>query len=91
MTRALSDADLVCAQLRAFIEDSFLYMRPGMVLSDDDDFVALRILDSLGFVELVEEVQTRYEIPIEDCEITQEHFGSIRRIADLVDRKRRGT
>jgi len=75
-------------QLRAFIEDNFLYLDPDLELADGDDFLARGILDSLGFVELVEEVQTRYEIAVDDIEITEENFGSIDAITAFVVRKR---
>jgi acyl carrier protein len=73
--------------MRAFIEENFLYLRPDVELSDGDDFLALGIIDSLGFVELVEEVQSRYEIAIGDVEITEENFGSIEAIAGFVEKK----
>ena len=75
--------------MRTYIEDNFLYLHPGVELKDDDDFLTLAIVDSLGFVELVEEVQTRYGIDVEDVEITEENFGSIDAIATYVERKRR--
>jgi acyl carrier protein len=74
--------------MRAFIEENFLYLRPDVQLSDGDDFLALGIIDSLGFVELVEEVQSRYAIAIDDVEITEENFGSIDAIGSFVERKR---
>jgi acyl carrier protein len=74
--------------MRAFIEANFLYLRPDVELSDGDDFLALGIIDSLGFVELVEEVQSRYGIAIDDLEITEENFGSIDAISGFVERKR---
>jgi acyl carrier protein len=83
----LSETD-VRGELRAFIEDNFLYLRPGIELADSDDFLARGILDSLGFVELVEEVQTRYEISVADDEITEDNFGSIDAIVAFVRRKR---
>jgi acyl carrier protein len=73
--------------MRAFIEENFLYLRPDVELSDGDDFLALGIIDSLGFVELVEEVQSRYSIAIDDVEITEENFGSIDAITGFVERK----
>ncbi len=76
------------SDMRAFIEESFLYLRPDVELSDGDDLLALGVIDSLGFVELVEEVQSRYSIAIEDVEITEENFGSIDAIAGFVERKR---
>jgi acyl carrier protein len=74
--------------MRGFIEKNFLYLRPDVELSDTDDFLALGIIDSLGFVELVEEVQSRYGISIDDVEITEDNFGSIDAISGFVERKR---
>jgi len=74
--------------LRAFIEDNFLYLRPDVELADGDDLLALGILDSLGFVELVEEVQARYGLSVDDVEITEENFGSIDAIVAFVSRTR---
>jgi acyl carrier protein len=74
--------------LRAYIEENFLYMEPELELRDADDFLTLGIIDSLGFVELVEEVQSRFGMVIDDVEITEENFGSIDAIAGYVERKR---
>jgi acyl carrier protein len=87
MTETVTD---VRKQMRGFIEDNFLYLRPDVELGDGDDFLALGVIDSLGFVELVEEVQSRFGIAIEDVEITEENFGSIDAIAGYVERKRAG-
>ncbi len=75
-------------EIRAFIQDSFLYMRPDLELQDDDNLMGLGVIDSLGFVELVEEVQTRYGVTVDDIEITEENFGSIDAITAFVIRKR---
>ena len=87
MTEAATD---VRKEMRGFIEENFLYLRPDVELGDGDDFLALGVIDSLGFVELVEEVQSRFGIAIEDVEITEENFGSIDAIAGYVERKRAG-
>ena len=77
----------VRADMRSYLEENFLYMHPNVELSDSDDFLALGIIDSLGFVELVEEVQSRYGLSIDDTEITEENFGSIDAIARFVASK----
>jgi acyl carrier protein len=79
----------VRTELRQYIEENFLYLHPGLELKDDDQFLTLGIVDSLGFVELVEEVQARYAITVEDVEITEENFGSIDAIVAYVEQKRR--
>jgi len=77
----------VRADMRAFVEENFLYLQPELEFSDEDPLLALGIVDSLGFVELVEEIQARYGIAIEDLEITEENFGSVAAIAAFVERK----
>jgi acyl carrier protein len=72
-------------QVRAYIEENFLYLKPGVELRDGDGLLEMGILDSLGFVELVEEVQTRFGIAVEDVDITEENFGSIDSIARYVE------
>ena len=76
-------------EIRAFIEENFLYMRPDLDLQDDDDLLGLGVIDSLGFVELVEEIQSRYGIQVSDVEITEDNFGSVNAIVAFVEGKRR--
>jgi acyl carrier protein len=78
----------VRGEIRAYIEENFLYLHPGVQLGDADAFLTLGVIDSLGFVELVEEVQARYGVTVEDVDITEENFGSIDAIAGYVGRKR---
>ena len=85
MTEAATD---IRADMRSYLEENFLYMHPNVELKDGDDFLVLGIIDSLGFVELVEEVQARYGLTIDDVEITEENFGSIDAIAQFVASKR---
>ena len=75
-------------ELRSFIAENFLYMRPDVELRDDDDLLGLGVIDSLGFVELVEEVQERYAVEVQDVEITEDNFGSVDAIVAFVERKR---
>jgi acyl carrier protein len=83
----MTDATDVRGDMRSFLQENFLYMHPNVDLGDSDDFLALGIIDSLGFVELVEEVQSRYGMTIDDIEITEENFGSIDAIAKFVASK----
>lgn len=74
-------------QVRTFIEDDFLYMRPDEELADSDELLTLGVIDSLGFIEVVEELQERFGIVVEDIEITEENLGSIDAIVSFVERK----
>jgi acyl carrier protein len=85
MTEITSD---IRGHLREYVAENFLYLRPGFVLGDDDDLLEAGVLDSLGFIELVEEVQTRFSISVQDVDITEENFGSIASIARYVEERR---
>jgi acyl carrier protein len=81
------DNGRVAREMRAYIEENLLFLRPGLELGDDDDLLGAGIVDSLGFVELVETVEERYGIDVGDGEITEENFGSIDAIAAFVGRR----
>ena len=78
----------VRTEIRAFIEENFLYMHPGLEVRDKDNLLALGVMDSLSFVELVEEVQERYGITVQDVEITEENFGSISALVTYIEGKK---
>jgi acyl carrier protein len=88
MTQVQPADDQVRRELRAFIDDQFLYLHPDVELGDDDQLLELGVIDSLGFVELVEEIQQRYGIEVQDIEITEDNLGSVAAIAAFVSRKR---
>jgi acyl carrier protein len=88
MTRVSSAQSRLRAEIRTFVEEIAVYLRPGHELGDEDDLLALGAIDSLGFVELVEEVQGRYGIEVTDVEITEENFGSVAAIARYVEATR---
>lgn len=91
----MSDADSAASdvrrEMRNFIEDNFLYMQPDVELGDGDHLLEKGIVDSLGFVEIVEEVESRFGVQVQDVDITEENFGSIDSIARYVESKRAGS
>ena len=87
MSTTTDIALVVRAEMRDFIQANFLYMRPELELRDDDDLLNLGVIDSIGFVELVGEVEERYGVSIADVEIVEENFGSVSAIAAFVAAK----
>lgn len=75
-------------ELYEYLRENFLYMRPDLELADDDQFLALGVIDSTGVVELVGEVEERYGIAVEDVEITEDNFGSLSGLVRYVESKR---
>lgn len=72
------------AVLREFVQENFLYMRPNFTFSDDDSLLARGIIDSLGVMELVGFVESRWDLTVEAEDITAANFGTIGSLARYV-------
>ncbi len=79
--------DDVKAHLRAFILERFLPGEPPESLKNDTPLRALGILDSMGTLMMVELVEATYDLTIEAHETDEANFGSIDRIAALIERR----
>lgn len=76
--------DDVLPRVRAFVVETYLYMRPGTTLSDDDALLGKGIIDSLGVMELVGFVEATFGVRVDPAEITEINFGSVRGVARFV-------
>lgn len=79
----MTEAD-VLERTRAFVVETFLYMRPGARPGDDDALLTTGVIDSLGVMELVGFVEQTFGLAVPPDDITEEHFGSLRGIARYV-------
>ncbi len=76
-------------RVKSYIMENYLYTRPDFDLGMEDRLLGAGIIDSMGVIELLEFVQTEFEIAVQDDEITENNFGSVAAVADFVTRKRR--
>jgi acyl carrier protein len=73
---------------RAFVTASFLYTRPDVRLLPDEPLLGNGVVDSLGVMELVEWIESTYDVCVDDGEITEENFGTLAAVARYVGSKR---
>ena len=76
--------DDVNSRVRAFIQRSFLQVRPGFVLKDDDPLFAHGVIDSMGAIELVSFLRGEFGITASADDVTEDNLGSIARIGRFV-------
>ncbi len=72
--------------IKQFIRDSFLVDD----VADDESFLASGIIDSLGVVQLVSFVESRYGLKVPDTDLVPENFDSVSKLVAYVDRRSRG-
>lgn len=86
MTNATT-AQSIEQPLRDFIAKNLLYSNDAFPYPDSASLLREGIIDSLGVVELVEFVQTRFGIKVDQQEVVPDNFDSVARLAAYVQRK----
>jgi len=75
------------APLRTFIEDNFMMGSNGPAFTDADSFMARRIIDSTGFLELVLFLEESWGVTVEDDEMIPENLDSLDHLQGYLTRK----
>lgn len=73
--------------IKSYISKNLLYSEGEFPYSDDASFLKEGIIDSLGVMELVEFVQKELGVPVEQSEVTPQHFDSVAKLAAFVRTK----
>jgi len=81
------NCDDVRKTLKRFIKQTFL-PRAGMTsFSESDSFLESGIMDSTGILELLEFIEDKFDIKVEDDEIIPDNLDSLANLATFVSRK----
>ena len=73
--------------VRAFITSNFM-LGSDVSLGDGDSLLQLQIVDSTGFLELVNFLEAHFELKVADDEMVPENLETIDNIEQFVARKR---
>ena len=82
--RAMQTID-IGHEIRSFLAENFLSGRKEK-LSDNEQLLG-NVVDSTGVVELVVFLQERFDITVEDEEVTAENLGSVQNAITFIERK----
>lgn len=77
----------VLQDIKDFLAQNILYSADSFPYADDASLLREGIIDSLGVVELVEFVQKRFRIKVDQQDVVPENFDSVARITAYVSRK----
>ena len=76
----------VSSRIRAFVEEEILV--DGDVAVADDTLLLKGAMDSMGLMRLVAFLEEEFDVEIDDAEITEDNFRTVRDIARLVEQSR---
>jgi acyl carrier protein len=74
-------------ELREFVIDTFLFGNDDAKLSNDDSFIEMGVIDSMGILNLVSFVETKYGVEVANADLVPEIWDSVSRIARFVTSK----
>jgi acyl carrier protein len=75
------------AALTEFIVTNYLFGDVTRVPCDDDPLVEQGIIDSTGILELIEFLESHFEIEVSEAETVPQNLGSIASLTDFVSSK----
>ena len=73
------------------LNDVRIYIKKEFIVSenieDDQSLTESGIIDSMGIINIIEYLESKYNIEIDDEDILQKNFGSINKIANYTKKK----
>jgi len=75
--------------MKDYIVDRILF-GDGEKLQVSGSLQENRILDSLGFLDIITFMEQRFDIEIADDEVIPENFDTLRKMSEFVERKMNG-
>jgi acyl carrier protein len=77
----------VAAEVEKFIVEEIALGTGVESVGHDEDLLAQDVIDSLGIVELVAFLESRYGIEVGDDDLLPENFSSVNRVVAFVEAK----
>jgi acyl carrier protein len=72
-------------EVRSFLTEKFLFGRDE-TLNEDMPLLG-NVIDSQGVIELVQFVQDRFNIAVEDEEVTMDNFATVKSVVGFIEGK----
>ena len=74
--------------LKQYIQEQFMYDKPGVTLDEDTHLVKDGIVDSLGIFMLISFMDEKLGVKIEPEDVVIENFETLKAIANLVSARK---
>lgn len=71
-------------QIRKYLVENLLYVDDASQYDNDTSFIREGLIDSMGVMELVMYVQSRFGITVEQQEVTPDNFDSVNKIVAFI-------
>lgn len=73
--------------LKDFIVENFLPFADENPFDDNDSFMEKGIINSAGVLELLQFIEERYNIKVEDEEVVPDNLDSLNKLVSFIEKK----
>lgn len=77
-------------RMTQFIVDNYLFGDSSRMVGDDDSLMAHGVIDSTGILEMIEFLESEFEISVSEEETVPQNLDSIVNLARFVENKKAG-
>lgn len=81
------DLSTIKSSLRTYITDSLLPASGIESFEDGDSFLGKGIIDSTGILELLEFIEGKFQIHVEDEEVVPDNLDSLDKLSSFIHKK----
>lgn len=74
--------------LRQHILEELLFDQPNARLSNDDELLEKKIIDSMALVRLISYIEEHYDIEVDDEDLKLENFKTINHMKNYIEHKK---
>ena len=75
-------------EVRRYITDKLLFERSDVVVGGDTSFLESGIIDSTGVLELVQFLEEKFQIKVEDEDLIPANLDSVNALTQFVENKK---
>ena len=75
------------SKIKKFLAENVLFTGETFGYGDDDSFLEVGIIDSVGVMELLEFVQEEFKVTVDPEELTPDNFDSVNKLAAFIRTK----
>ena len=74
-------------EYQTWLVDWFAHRAPNITLEPEDNYFTAGAIDSLGVIELIEDVEQTFSVRFSQDDFQDQRFTNIRRLAEMLKEK----
>ncbi len=80
----MENAQQIKEAVKGYIVENFMFGNESEPIREDDSFIERGIIDSTGIMELIDYIENKYDISLDDKELVPENLDSLNNLSRFI-------